>query len=181
MNPFPRRHRAGSFAAVALSLLTLSAAELPAQFRQEPGRSIGTVTTQGKLIVLTLDEGVLGRANLFDLAHRTLRFTPVGSRYRVENLPLHWDAEFGAAMQGSEGALTRFAFPFSGERWNSLSVGVTGSITFSDTVGGPRRVTAQSLGDSRNRGGGLAVDRFAELAEAAPELINTVPVIAPKR
>ena len=35
---------------------------------------------------MTLDEGVLGKANLFDLAHRTLRFTPEGARYRVENL-----------------------------------------------------------------------------------------------
>jgi hypothetical protein len=31
-----------------------------AQGRQEPGRSIGTVSTQGDLIVLTLDEGALG-------------------------------------------------------------------------------------------------------------------------
>jgi len=39
-------------------------------------------------------------------------------------------------------------------------------------------VAPQSAGDSRNRGGGLAVDRFAELAEAAPGLINTIPAIA---
>src|SRR5262249_7188230 len=47
-----------------------------AQFRQEPGRSIGTISTQGNLIVMTLNEGVLGKPNLFDLAHRTLRFIP---------------------------------------------------------------------------------------------------------
>jgi hypothetical protein len=36
------------------------------QGRQEPGRSIGTATTQGNLIVMTLNEGALGHANLFD-------------------------------------------------------------------------------------------------------------------
>ena len=35
------------------------------QGRQEPGRSIGTITTQGGLIVMTLNEGVFGRANIF--------------------------------------------------------------------------------------------------------------------
>src|SRR4051812_24801596 len=80
-----------------------------AQFRQEPGRSIGRVTKQGNLIVMTLDEGVLGKANLFNLAHRTLRFTPEGAGYRVENLPVAWDAEFGEAITGSDAALKGFA------------------------------------------------------------------------
>ena len=44
-----------------------------AQRFQEPGKSIGTISTHGNLIVMTLDEGVLGKANLFDLAHHTLR------------------------------------------------------------------------------------------------------------
>src|SRR5262249_39659914 len=34
-----------------------------AQSRQEPGHSIGTVTTQGNLIVMTLNQGALGKAN----------------------------------------------------------------------------------------------------------------------
>ena len=42
----------------------------------EPGRSIGTISTQGDLIVMTLNEDALGKANLFDLVRRTLRFTP---------------------------------------------------------------------------------------------------------
>ena len=54
-----------------------------AQARQEPGRSIGTITTQGDLIVMTLNEGVFGKANLFDLTRRTLRFTPEGTGYRA--------------------------------------------------------------------------------------------------
>ena len=32
--------------------------------------------TEGELIVMTLNEGVLGKANMFDLARRTVRFTP---------------------------------------------------------------------------------------------------------
>src|SRR5581483_1823963 len=46
----------------------------PAQDLQETGKSIGAVSTQGNLIVMTLNENVLGKANLFDLRHRTLRF-----------------------------------------------------------------------------------------------------------
>src|SRR5262249_23078540 len=62
------------------------------QGRQEPGHSIGTVTTQGNLIVMTLNEGALGHANLFDLPRRTLRFAPDGNGYRAENLALQWDS-----------------------------------------------------------------------------------------
>jgi hypothetical protein len=167
-----------SFSVTCVAFLLLGATAAPAQFRQEPGKSLGTISTQGKLIVLTLNEGALGKANLFDLDHRTLRFTPEGSGYRVERLPLQWDAEFGPAMSGSEAGLKNFAFPFSGKTWNTFSVGVTGSMTFGEPTANARRPNPQSAGDSRNRGGGLAVDRFAELAEAGPELINTVPAIS---
>ncbi|HET7550098.1 MAG TPA: hypothetical protein VFK04_02335 [Gemmatimonadaceae bacterium] len=177
MNP-TTRFNAARFAAGALAITMLCAAPANAQFNREPGKSIGTVTTQGSLIVLTLNEDALGPVNLFDLDHRTLRFTPSGSGYRVENVPLRWDAEFGAEMPGADATLKNFAFPFSGKSWRSISVGVTGSLTFGDPPGGARRVTAQSIGDSRNRGGGLSVDRFALLQEAAPELINTVPAIS---
>ncbi len=118
-----------------MALMTLTALPTWGQFRQEPGHSIGTVTRQGNLIVLTLDEDVLGKANLFNLAHHTLRFTPDGSRYRVETVATKWDSEFGAAMSGSEGTLKNFEFPFSGKAWNTLSVGLTGSITFGPRVG----------------------------------------------
>jgi hypothetical protein len=178
MNVLHRCRTVVSLSAVSLTLLLVGAADAPAQFRAGPGKSLGTVSTQGKLIVLTLDDGALGTANLFDLAHRTIRFTPAGSRYRIERLPLAWDADFGAAMPGSEATLKNFTFPFSGRRWSSISVGVTGSMTFGDSLTGVRSVAPQSAGDNRNRGGGLAVDRFAELAEAAPELINTLPAIA---
>src|SRR5579872_2408254 len=109
-------------------LILMSLGQLPArsQYRQEPGHSIGSVTTQGKLIVLTLDEDVLGKANLFNLAHHTLRFTPEGSGYRVETVAPHWDAEFGSELHGSDASLKNFTFPFSGKSWGSFSVGMTG-------------------------------------------------------
>ena len=47
-----------------------------AQGRGEPGKSIGSVAVRGNLIVMTLDEGVLGKESLFDLARRTVRYTP---------------------------------------------------------------------------------------------------------
>jgi len=145
-----------------------------AQFRQDPGRSIGTVTTQGNLLVLTLDEDVLGKANLFNLAHHTLRFTPEGSRYRVESLPAQWDGDFGPELPGSEATLKSLAFPFSGKTWSTLSVGITGSITFGEA---PAPRGQQSIAEP-NRSGGLAIDRFAELQQAAPSIINTVPAIS---
>jgi hypothetical protein len=178
MNVARRCREAFSVLAATLCLMLFCSTPAQAQFRREPGKSIGTITTQGKLIVMTLNEGVLGSADLFDLDHRTLRFTPDGAGYRVETLPLHWDAEFGPEMQGSEATLEHFAFPFSGKRWRSFSVGVTGSMTFGEPAGGGRRVSAPSIGDRRRGGGGLRVDRFAELQEAGPELINTIPAIS---
>jgi hypothetical protein len=117
---------------------------------------------------MTLDEGVLGKQIPFDLAHRTLRFTPVDSQYRVENVAGKWDPEFGAEMSGSQAVMKSFAFPFSGKTWSSFSVGVTGSIAFSDAPAAGRG----------GRGGGISVDRFAELAQAARTLINTTPAIS---
>src|SRR5690242_2383773 len=96
----------------------------------EPGHSIGKVSVKGDLIVVELDHGALGKANLFDLAGRTVRFTPEGSRYRVENLPLEWDPDFGSEFRDSELSLHNFTFPFSGKVWKSFLVGTTGSIRF---------------------------------------------------
>ena len=137
---------------------------LQAQGRQGPGRSIGSITTQGDLIVMELNEGAPGKANLFDLAGRTLRFTPDGPGYRAENTSLQWDAEFGPAITNPQVTLSNFAFPYSGKTWNSFSVGTTGSIAFAPAQEG-------------NRGGGVSVDRFAQLQEAARTLVNTVPAI----
>ena len=60
-----------------------------AQQDNEPGHSIGKVSTQGNLIVMELDDRVLGKANPFDLTGHTLRFTPDGSGYRVGSGPLN--------------------------------------------------------------------------------------------
>jgi hypothetical protein len=138
------------------------------QGRQEPGKSIGSVAVRGNLIVMTLDEGVLGKASLFDLVHHTLRFTPEGSQYRAENVAWQWDPAFGGEITGTQAALKQFAFPFSGKSWDSFSVGVTGSMTFGESAAGGRG----------GRGGGISVDRFAELAQAGRALINTTPAIS---
>jgi hypothetical protein len=170
MRSTSRCSKACSVALGCLALTMASSAVGQAQFRQEPGKSLGTVSTQGNLIVMTLNEGVLGKANLFDLAHRTVRFTPDGSRYRVETLAPVWDPEFGAPMTGSQATLQGFAFPFSGKTWKSFSVGMTGSMTFGDAPA--------DGGRGGGRGGGISVDRFAELQEAGSALINTVPAIS---
>lgn len=153
------------YLAAALAWQTTFSLPATAQRQQPPGHPIGTVSTEGNLILMTLDEGVLGKANLFDLAGRTLRFTPEKGGYRVENLALQWDPEFGPEMSGAQATLRRFAFPFSGKQWDSFSVGITGSVAFGVPPG------------EQNRGGGVSVARFAQLQEAAPALIDTVPAI----
>lgn len=169
MKSFWRERMAGP------AILTLLAAVTAgAQFRQDPGKSLGKVTTQGKLIVLELDEDALGKSNLFNLAHHTLRFTPDGTSYRVETVPFHWDPDPGPVLTTSEAALTNFAFPFSGREWKSLSVGMTGSIMF----GEKSAPTGSRATSELNRGGGFSVDRFAELQQAAPALINSVAGIS---
>ena len=115
---------------------------------------------------MELNEGALGSANLFDLDRRTLRFTPDGAGYRVENLPLEWDSEFGEPISGPQSSLRQFQFPFSGKQWSELSIGVTGSIRF-----GP----AQQGGGGA--GGGVSIARFDQVQDAARNLVNTVPAI----
>src|SRR5262249_13748111 len=85
---------------------------------------------------------------------------------RAESVALQWDSDFGTEMTENQATLTRFDFPFSGKTWKTFSVGVTGSITF----GAPAA--------AGNRGGGLSVDRFAELHDAGRDFINAVPAIS---
>src|SRR5262249_17824425 len=142
-----------------------------AQQDNEPGRSIGKVSTKGDLIVMELDDGVLGKANEFDLTGHTLRFTPEGSRYRVESGPLRWDSDYGLELAGAEASLHNFVFPFSGKSWKSFLVGTTGSIRFgvSEKDGG-----VDPYGHPE---GGVILDRFDKLAAAASKLIDKAPAI----
>jgi hypothetical protein len=89
-----RLHLAAALLAI-VALCVMPPAAAARQGRQELGKSIGSITTQGNLIVFTLDDGALGHANLFDLVKHTLRFTPEAGGYRVENTVFAWDAEFG--------------------------------------------------------------------------------------
>jgi len=95
-------------------LFTLCSIGGQAQFRQEPGKPIGKVSVLGNAIVLELDENVLGKANIFDLDHHTLRFTPTASGYKIENLALQWDSDFGDEITGAGAvvSLKNFKFPF---------------------------------------------------------------------
>jgi hypothetical protein len=145
---------------------------LGAQGGQPAGRSIGKVSTNGDLIVFELDEGALGRTNLFDLEKRTLRFTPGAGGYRAENVPLQWDAEFGRELSGPDVQLHGVTVPFSGRTWNTLSVGTTGSIAF-----GPRTGVGADASAGVGRGGGVAIGRFDQLQNAARTLVNAQPAI----
>lgn len=126
----------------------------------EQGHPIGTVSTQGKLIVLELNKGALGSSHFFDLAHRTLTFKPDGDGYRISNGPLQWDPDFGSELKSNHVELHNFAFPFSGKKWTSFFLENTGAITF-----GPAD-------------DGLPVARFDQLSVASSSIVNTVPGIA---
>jgi hypothetical protein len=146
---------------------------LRAQDWEAPGKPIGKVSVTGNLILLELNEGALGQQKLFDLGQRTLRFTPAGAGYRVENLPLSWDADFGQQLSVHEVTLKNFAFPFSGKSWNAFSVGVTGSIRFGEKGNETGAWGAPPRGDQ----GGVSIGRFDPLSEGAANLVNTVPAI----
>jgi hypothetical protein len=150
-------------------LLIVSSAN--AQQDDEPGHSIGKVSTKGDLIVVELDDSALGKANLFDLSGHTLRFTREGSRYRVETGPLQWDSVYGSELTGDEVSLHKFAFPFSGKLWKSFFVGASGSIRFGASE------QDISLDPYGHRDGGVILDRFDQLADAASKLIDKGPSI----
>jgi hypothetical protein len=158
---------------ILCSVLLLPSRALHAQDWEAPGKPIGKVSVAGNLILLELDEGALGQQKLFDLGQRTLRFTPSGAGYRVDNLPLNWDADYGQALSGHEVTLKNFEFPFSGKNWNSFSVGVTGSIRFGEKSNETGEWGAPPRGDE----GGVSIGRFDPLSEGAANLVNTVPAI----
>lgn len=138
---------------------------------ERPGHSIGKVSIKDDLVVMELDDGALGKANLFDLLGHTLRFTPEGSRYRVQNGSLQWDSDFGTELTGSEVTLHQFTFPFSGQKWNSFRVGTTGSIRFGADEG------ADASGSRGPSDGGVSIGRFDPLATAAGAVIDSAPAI----
>ncbi|HEY7475299.1 MAG TPA: hypothetical protein VH679_09840 [Vicinamibacterales bacterium] len=147
-----------------------------AQGGQTPGRSIGTVSARGDLIVFELNEGALGKANMFDLEKRTVRFSAAaGGGYRAETAALRWDSELGGEMTGPQVTLRNFVFPFSGKTWDTFSVGTTGSIAFSAPA--PAPPAGGGGGGGGGRGGGVTIGRFDQLQEAARTLVNSQPAI----
>ncbi len=169
---------------LVLCAILVAPLALFAQGREQQGKSIGKVSVLGKLILVKLNEGALGHQNLFNLDHRTLRFTPGKGGYRVEDLPLRWDDDFGQKLGRSDQTYTlhNFAFPFSGKTWNTISIGVAGSIRFitpeaesaSSARGGFRRGIYRSY---RGEAGGVSIGRFTPLSQGASELVNRSPAI----
>jgi len=120
----------------------------------------GTVTSLGEVAVLELDPGVVSEHNLFDLDGRTLRFTPEGGGYRVENVPLDWLAEAGEPLEADELSL-EFPFPFSGTTWTTAVVDDMGLITFGGNYDD------------------LGLGRFVHYELIGPAMANSVPAIMP--
>ena len=145
------------------------------QEREAPGKPIGKVSVVGNLILMELDKGALGEENLFDLDRHSLHFTPGRDGYRVEILPLQWDADFGQKITEPRVTLHNFSFPFSGNSWDAFTVGVTGSIRFGEAA----NVVGFGFGGGpppRDQGG-VSIGRFDPLREAAGNLVNSVPAL----
>lgn len=159
-------------AALAASCALLANSGTAAAQDTTPGRSIGKVSVRGELIVVELNRGALGRANLFNLGGRTLRFISAGSRYRIENLPLRWDPAYGPEVAGAEVTLHGFAFPFAGRSWRSFLIGTTGSLRFGSSE---NDLKPDAYGHPE---GGISLDRFDQLADIAGKLNDRAPAIA---
>lgn len=176
-----RRSSVAMLSAIGCVLFLRAAAMdhvIHAQAGQQPGRSIGTITTRGDLIVFELNDDALGRANMFDLEKRTVRFSPVAAGYQVETVPLQWDSEFGTEMTGPLVTLRNFSFPFSAKNWDAFTVGVTGSIAFAPLPAAqPAAGAAGGGGAGGGRGGGVQIGRFDQLQVAAGQLLNSQPAI----
>ena len=167
-------HRVSWRGIVLLCGLVLNPGSSYAGQQKTPGHSIGQVSTNGDLIVIELAPAALGQPNLFDLVGRTLRFRPAGSRYRVTNQTLQWEADYGVELTGSDVRLQRFTFPFSGQRWSSFSVGTTGSIRFGPS---PKEGDVDAYG--RFDGGiASAIGRFDRLADVGGRLGARAPAIS---
>ena len=151
--------------------------------QRQPGHPIGKVTTIGNLIHLELDSGAVDSARLFDLDHRTLRFTPGAGGYRVENVPLVWDADSGSALTAPTATLEHFTFPFSGRTWDTLTVAI-GAITFGpmQNTGGGRGRGGAPVGNRTGAGlsarAGFAMERYPTLETVGRSFINMIPGIA---
>src|SRR5688572_24997149 len=165
-------------ALIALALIVLPGSLIA---QRGPGRSIGKVTTIGNLIHIEMDEDAVTPARLFDLDHRTLRFTPDGAGYRVENVALVWDKEFGEQFPGGAHKLEKFTFPFSGKSWDSFNV-ATGAVTFGAPASAPGAGRAGVPGAGRAGGGGgrggFQMERYARMMTVGRTFINMVPGIA---
>ncbi|HEX3868073.1 MAG TPA: hypothetical protein VHV78_15025 [Gemmatimonadaceae bacterium] len=172
-----------SVLAAAAAVVAAAAGDVPVGAQRAPGHSIGKVTIVGKLVRLELDTGVISPERLFDLDHRTLRFTPDGAGYRIENVPLVWDAELGAALTTPTMTIERFHFPFSGRAWDTLTVAI-GAITFgsmeSPGTGGARGgvPAGNRTGAGTNARAGFPMERYPTLETVGRTFINTIPGIA---
>ena len=92
-------------------------------------------------------------ANPFDLAGRTLVFTPDGrGGYSREARPLEWDPDYRGERPGrpAEIELENFQFDFSGRKWRSFFLSKTGLITFGQDVARALR-TGGGLGAGKPR------------------------------
>jgi hypothetical protein len=166
---------------------------------QVAGSSIGTVRAVGDIAVIELNEGVIEDANPFDLVGRTLRFTPAGGGYRVENLPLAWESEQGYELtsgRGGRGVRGSGSGPSvpgrSGAGTGRSGAGTAGSdaavdgnvslarFEFPFSGSSWRSLNVNALGNITYGGDydDLNLPRFIHMRTLGPTVIDRVPLIS---
>ena len=145
----------------ATSTTTTAPTPTPVAIDITPVGSGVSITSEDQIIVQLRPDDVVP-ANLFDLAGRSLVFTPDGSGgYSRAVRPLDWDDEIGNAVNDNEEIEPGFPFEFAGRQWDSLFVSRYGLVTFGEPY-------PFSL---------VGPDRFGTMAEIAQHL-GAPPMIA---
>ena len=80
-------------------------------------------------------------------------------------------------LGGPEVQLRDVKVPFSGKTWDTLSVGVTGSIAFGPRAPAGAAAPGGGAPGGGGRGGGVSIGRFDQLQDAARTLVFAQPAI----
>lgn len=109
-------------------------------FNADQQSSIAQDNPVGPVYVISGDGIIEEAANFFDLEGRTIRYTPEGDGYRVENVPFSFSdqqrirlnddsAEFFGSITSWSRPLP-FPFPFARRNWDRVFVNLNGNFTF---------------------------------------------------
>ncbi len=94
--------------------------------------------TESGLLVVDLSEDAFQAASLFDLSNKTLRAVPSSTGYSTEILESRFINSEGQQVSPGQNPiqLTKFAFNFSGQLWDSFYINADNTVSFGAADGG---------------------------------------------